>query len=102
MKPGSGAVVRHPAVAAATGMVGKPMASLVGSTRLRSLFAPRRVGYRLGGGRILCITHRRKWYRSAFTVCVCCTGFARWLPWRLLLLVKLCFGSFVGWLMPPL
>src|SRR5690349_24834007 len=80
MKPGSGTVVRHAGTTAATGMVGNPSAALVGSTRRRSFFGPRSVGYLLGGGSVPSMTQRRKWARIAFTVGVCGSGLEARMP----------------------
>src|SRR5262249_60149741 len=54
------------------GMSGKPVASLVASTRVPEAS----VGHTLGGGGVPLITQLRKCARIAFTVCVCGTGLA--------------------------
>src|SRR5882672_5050755 len=62
-----------PLFAAVTaGMLGKPIASLVASTRSPDLI----VGQTLGGGGAPFITQFLKCWRIAFTVCVCGTGLA--------------------------
>jgi hypothetical protein len=53
-------------------MVGKPIASLVGSTRVG--FLPRSRGHTLGGGAMSCMSQLRKWYSIALRVSVCGTG----------------------------
>src|SRR5262249_61333048 len=54
------------------GMSGKPVASLVASTRVPEAS----VGHTLAGGGVPFITQLRKCARIAFTVCVCGTGLA--------------------------
>src|SRR5215467_7407239 len=54
------------------GMSGKPIASLVASTRVPDPS----VGQTLGGGGVPFITQLRKCARIALTVCVCGTGLA--------------------------
>src|SRR5882672_356447 len=54
------------------GMSGKPIASLLGSTRSPDFS----LGQTLSGGGVPRITQLRKCARSALTVCVCGTGLA--------------------------
>src|SRR5262245_26604074 len=58
--------------AASAGMLGNPIASRVASTRSPDFI----LGQTLSGGGVPRITQLRKCCRSAFTVCVCGTGFA--------------------------
>src|SRR5689334_16567256 len=63
---------RPGAIAAIAGMPGKPIASFVASTSSPDFS----LGHTLSGGGVPFITQLRKCARSAFTVCVCGTGFA--------------------------
>ena len=60
--------------------LGKPIADLVGSTRLRSFLAPCINGQRLAGGGVSFITHSRKATRIRLTSELAGTGFALSVP----------------------
>ena len=60
--------------------LGNPIAAWVGSTSVRSFFAPSMSGHLLGGGAVSFITQSRSATRRRFTSCVAGTGLATNVP----------------------
>src|SRR5687767_8649974 len=84
--------------------LGKPIAALVGSTRLRSCLAPPISGHLLAGGSLPVNTHSRSATRRRLTSAVAGTGLARSVPVPQLLpgqFAPVAAGASFIWPLPP-